>query len=282
MTTRLRLPDPTTELGAALELALAACDDADALSLGSFRQAHEIESKPDASFVTATDRAVETAIRGRIMARFPTHGLTGEEYGVQTSHSGRHWIIDPIDGTHNFMRGVPIFATLLALEVEGELRLGVVSAPALRRRWFSWQGGGAWAVDLVPGGWERASAVSISVSTITELAQSSLLYSSLPSITSSGLAPGFVALLSDVWRDRGLGDFYGYVLVAEGAAEAMVEAELKPWDLAGPRAIVEHAGGRVSDLAGGTDMPSGGVLASNGRVHDAMLAALGGRPTGSG
>lgn len=281
MTASLRLPDPATEIGAALELALAACDEADALSMGSFRQAIEIETKPDESFVTAADRAVESAIRTRISARFPDHGLVGEEYGVRPSKSGRRWIIDPIDGTHNYMRGVPIFATLLALEVEGDLGLGAVSAPALHRRWFSWQGGGAWAVDLVPGGWVKASARPLSVSPIANIARSSVLYSSLPSITGSGLAPGFEHLLAQVWRDRGLGDFYGYMLVAEGAAEVMVEAELKIWDLAGPRAILEHAGGRLTDLQGGTNMPANGVLASNGLVHEAVLAALGGRSAGS-
>lgn len=272
--TILTLPDPATELGAALEVALAACDTADAISLGSFRARIEIEAKEDDSFVTAADRAVEVAVRTRIAARFPEHGFVGEEYGEQASESGRRWIIDPIDGTHNYMRGVPLFATLLALEIEGHLALGVVSAPALHRRWFAWQGGGAWAVELVPGGWQPSSARPISVSGVDGLEEASVVYSSFPSITASGLAPGFPDLLGQVWRDRGLGDFYGYVLVAEGAADAMVESELKIWDLAGPRAVLEMAGGRVSDLRGGTDMPARGVLASNARLHPALLAAL--------
>ena len=280
MTTPLQLPHPDSEIGASLELALLACDEADTLSMASFRQAIEIEAKPDSSFVTAADRAVETAIRGRIATRFPRHGLVGEEYGVELSESGRRWIIDPIDGTHNFMRGVPIFATLLALEIEGRLDVGVVSAPALHRRWFSWHGGGAWAMELGPDGPIRSSAQPISVSSVSGIATSSLVYSSFPSVVESGLAPGFESLLSQVWRDRGLGDFYGYMLVAEGAAEVMVEAELKIWDLAGPRAVLEHAGGRVSDLRGGIDMPAGGVLATNGVVHEAVLAALGGSPAG--
>src|SRR3990172_9301039 len=158
--------------------------------------------------------------------------MVGEEYGEQASASGRRWIIDPIDGTHNYMRGVPIFATLLGLEIDGELALGAVSAPALRRRWFSWQGGGAWAASTAPGGWERASARSIAVSGVDSLAAASVVYPSLTSVLRSALAPGFVDLLGSVWRDRGLGDFYGYMLVAEGAAEAMVEADLKTWDLA--------------------------------------------------
>jgi histidinol-phosphatase len=276
MTTTLVLPDPTSELGGALEVALAACDAADGISMASFRKPIAVTAKPDASFVTAADTAVERVIRERIGARFPDHGLVGEEYGEQPSGSGRRWFIDPIDGTHNYMRGVPLFATLLGLEIDGQLVVGAVSAPALHRRWFSWQGGGAWAVDVVPGGWDRDSAVPIAVSGVDDLASASLVYSSLPSVVASGLAPGFVDLLGSVWRDRGLGDFYGYLLVAEGAAEAMVEAELKAWDLAGPRAVLEHAGGRLTDLTGGTDMPSRGVLATNGRLHDRILARLAG------
>ncbi len=276
LTTTLVLPDPASEVGAALQVALAACDEADAISMASFRRAIAISSKPDASFVTAADTAVERAIRERIGARFPDHGLVGEEYGEQPSSSGRRWFIDPIDGTHNYMRGVPLFATLLGLEIDGALVVGAVSAPALHRRWFSWQGGGAWAADVVPGGWDRGSAVPIRVSDEDDAGAASVVYSSLPSITACGLAPGFVDLLGSVWRDRGLGDFYGYLLVAEGAAEVMVEAELKAWDLAGPRAVLEHAGGRLTDLTGGADMPARGVLATNGHLHDQILARLAG------
>lgn len=274
MSDRSILPDPATELGAAMEVALAACDDADAISMAWFRQRIEVSAKPDASFVTAADMAVERAVRECITARFPEHGLVGEEYGEQPSVSGRRWIIDPIDGTHNYMRGVPIFATLLALEIDAELAVGVVSAPALRRRWFSWLGGGAWAATTVPGGWDRASAMRIGVSAIDDLGEASVVYSSLTSIIGCGLAPGFVDLLADVWRDRGLGDFYGYMLVAEGAAEAMVESDLKVWDLAGPAAVLLQAGGRLTDLDGGEDMPARGVLATNGHVHQSTLARL--------
>jgi histidinol-phosphatase len=275
--TGLTLPRTDTEIGAAIEVALAACDAADAISLGSFRTSIGVETKEDASFVTEADRAAERAIRERISARFPDHGLVGEEYGESAADSGRRWIIDPIDGTHNYMRGVPIYATLLALEVEGRLCVGVVSAPALHRRWFSWEGGGAWAADTTPGGWDPGSARPISVSTVDRLDAASVVYSSLPSITASGMGDGFVDLLGRVWRDRGLGDFYGYMLVAEGAAEAMVEADLKVWDLAGPRAVMEHAGARVTDMLGGSETPRRGVVATNGRVHDEVIAGLKGR-----
>jgi histidinol-phosphatase len=273
----LNLPDPSTEIGAAVEVALAACDEADTISLGSFRRALKIETKPDASFVTEADTTVERAIRSRIEARFPDHGLVGEEYGEAASDSGRRWIIDPIDGTHNYMRGVPVYATLLALEIDAELAVGVVSAPALQRRWFAWQRGGAWAVDTRAGGWDPSSAMSLSVSGVDELDATSLVYSSLPSVVDSGLAPGFEPLLGRVWRDRGLGDFYGYMLVAEGAADVMVEAELKLWDLAGPLAVMQQAGARVTDLTGGDDMPARGVVATNGHLHDLILDELGRR-----
>lgn len=275
MDARLILPDPTTEMGAAVEVALAACDEADMISLGSFRRSIGIEAKADASFVTEADTAVERAIRDHISSRFPDHGLVGEEYGEAPSDSGRRWIIDPIDGTHNYMRGVPLFATLLALEIDGQLALGVVSAPALHRRWFAWQGGGAWAVDTSQGGrWVADSAMRLSVSSVADLADASVVYSSFPSIVGSGLAPGFPRLLGKVWRDRGLGDFYGYMLVAEGAVDVMLESDLKVWDLAGPRAVLQVAGGRMTDLAGGGEMPARGVLATNGRLHDRILAEL--------
>ena len=274
MTASLTLPDPSTEIGAAIEVALAACDEADAISLASFRQAIKVETKPDASFVTEADTAVERAIRERISARFPDHGLVGEEYGEALSDSSRRWIIDPIDGTHNYMRGVPVYATLLALEIDGEMAVGVVSAPALHRRWFSWQDGGAWAVDTQPGGWDPSSAMALAVSGVDRLDATSVVYSSFPSIVDSGMAPGFEPLLGKVWRDRGLGDFYGYMLVAEGAAEVMLEADLKLWDLAGPLAVMLHAGARVTDMTGGSDMPARGVLATNGLMHDAILAQL--------
>lgn len=274
--TLLTWPPPDSEIGAALEVALAACDEADAISLASFRRAIRVEAKPDASFVTEADTAVERAIRERITSRFPDHGLVGEEYGTSESGSGRRWIIDPIDGTHNYMRGVPIYATLIALEIDGRLAVGAVSAPALQRRWFSWDGGGAWAVETMPGGWDRDSAQHLSVSAVDRLEEASVVYSSFASIEASGWAPGFRPLLGKVWRDRGLGDFYGYMLVAEGAAEVMVEAELKLWDLAGPRAVMEHAGARVTDIEGGQDLPAHGVLATNGRLHQAILGELGG------
>jgi histidinol-phosphatase len=272
--TTLHLPDPGSELGAALEVALAACDEADAISLASFRRTIAVSAKADATFVTAADTAIERVVRERISAQFPDHGLVGEEYGELPSASGRRWIIDPIDGTHNYMRGVPIFATLLALETDGRLVVGVVSAPALGRRWFAWREGGAWAAVTGADGWQPETATPLHVSDVERLEEASLVYSSIADLLASGLVPGVLGTLGAAWRDRGLGDFYGYMLVAEGAAEAMLEADLKIWDLAAPWAVLEAAGGRLSDLSGASAMPTRGVLATNGRMHESLLASL--------
>ncbi len=255
-----------------LALALACCDEADALALAHFRHDLVIETKPDRSFVTDADQAIERQIRARIGAAYPDHGLVGEEYGTEAGQGSVRWFIDPIDGTHNFMRGVPLFGTLLAVEAGGELEVGVMSAPALGGRWFARRGGGAWAIGSIgPGAGVRRR---IRVSQVARLADSHLLYGSAQEIADSGVAPGFPRLMGDVWRDRGFGDFWGYALVAEGAAEAMVEVGPKSWDLAAPLVIVEEAGGRLTDLDGSRTIHSGTVLASNGLLHDEVLGRL--------
>jgi histidinol-phosphatase len=253
-----------------LAFAQAACDAADDLALGHFRRDLEIMTKPDHSFVTVADQAIERLIRERILAAYPDHGLVGEEYGSEAGSARCRWYIDPIDGTHNFIRGVPLFGTLLALEVDGELQLGVVSAPALRERWYARRGGGAWAV----GAAGNEAARPIHVSAIADLADAQILYGSAHDIEASGRAPGFAALLGDVWRDRGFGDFWGYALLAEGAAEACIEVELSAWDMAAPLVLVEEAGGRVTDFGGRRLIDSGTLVASNGLLHDTVLARL--------
>jgi histidinol-phosphatase len=253
-----------------LTFAQAACDAADDLALGHFRRDLEIMTKPDHSFVTVADQAIERLIRERILAAYPDHGLVGEEYGSEAGSARCRWYIDPIDGTHNFIRGVPLFGTLLALEVDGELQLGVVSAPALRERWYARRGGGAWAV----GAAGNEAARPIHVSAIADLADAQILYGSAHDIEASGRAPGFAALLGDVWRDRGFGDFWGYALLAEGAAEACIEVELSAWDMAAPLVLVEEAGGRVTDFGGRRLIDSGTLVASNGLLHDTVLARL--------
>jgi histidinol-phosphatase len=274
---QLALPPVGSEARAWLDQALRACDGADATALRSFRRRIRVETKPDRSFVTEADRAIEQAIRAAILAAFPDHGLVGEEYGEHEGAARCRWIIDPIDGTHNYMRGIPLFGTLLGLEVDGELTVGVMSAPALRTRWFAWRGGGSWRVDLQDGGWDPSSAVRLHVSGVERIEDAQVLYSSIPGIMRSGRAPGFGGLLERVWRDRGLGDFWGYALVAEGAAEAMLEVDVKPWDLAAAQVVVEEAGGRFSDLDGQRTISGRSVLVTNGLLHEPFLRALRGR-----
>jgi len=261
-----------SELEAWLAFALACCDEADALALAHFRRDLVIETKPDRSFVTEADQAIERHLRERIAAAYPDHGLVGEEYGEQAGQGSVRWYIDPIDGTHNFMRGVPLFGTLLAVEADGELQVGVMSAPALGGRWFARRGGGAWAVTAI--GSDAGARRPITTSRVAELGDAHLLYGSAQEIADSGAAPGFAGLIASVWRDRGFGDFWGYALVAEGAAEAMVEVGPKSWDLAAPLVIIEEAGGRLTDLEGRRTIHSGTVLATNGPLHDEVLARL--------
>ena len=257
------------ELDGWLALAHAACDEADAMARAAFRRDLQITTKPDRSFVTETDKAIERAIRTRITAAHPDHGLVGEEYGTEAGDAATRWYIDPIDGTHNFIRGVPLFGTLLAVERDGELQAAVLSAPALRERWWARRGGGAWARSA-----DDAAPRRIRVSGIASLADALFLYGSGRDIEASGRAPGFHAILDDVWRERGFGDFWGYALLAEGAAEAMVEVDLWPWDAAAPMVLIEEAGGRVTDLDGRRAIDSRTFLATNGILHDQVLERL--------
>jgi histidinol-phosphatase len=264
------------ELRAWLDLALACCDAADELALRHFRRDLQIEAKPDQTLVTQADRGIEAMIRERILAAYPDHGLIGEEYGTEAAGAAVRWYVDPIDGTHNFVRGVPLFGTLIAVERDGEIQAGVLSAPAMRERWFAWRGGGAWAsgsAGMAPGETRR-----IRVSGVARLADSQLLYGSPFDVERTGWAPGFGELVRAAWRDRGFGDFWGYALVAEGAAEAMLEVDMKPWDLAAPLILIEEAGGRLSDFGGRRSVDVGSMLASNGRLHGAILQTLAGRP----
>ena len=260
------------ELDEWLAFALACCDEADEMALAHFRRDLVIETKPDRSFVTEADQAIERRIRERIATTYADHGVVGEEYGTAAGQGSVSWYVDPIDGTHNFMRGVPLFGTLLALEADGELQVGVMSAPALGGRWFARRGGGAWAITAI--GRDAGRARRINASRVADLADAHLLYGSAQEIAGSGVAPGFSRLIADVWRDRGFGDFWGYALVAEGAAEAMVEVGPKSWDLAAPLVVIEEAGGRLTDLDGRRTIHSGTVLATNGLLHDEMLSRL--------
>jgi histidinol-phosphatase len=267
---------PEAELDAWLELAHAACDEADATARAAFRRDLEISTKPDRTYVTQADTAIERAIRSRILAAYPDHGLVGEEYGTEAGSAATRWYIDPIDGTHNFMRGVPLFGTLLAVERDGELQAAVLSAPALRERWWARRGGGAWARSA-----DDQAPRRIRVSHVADLADAQILYGSGYDIEESGAAPGFHDLLGAVWRERGFGDFWGYALLAEGAAEAVVEINLSTWDAAAPMVLVEEAGGRATDLDGRRAIDSRTFLVSNGLLHDEVLGRLRGKSGGS-
>jgi histidinol-phosphatase len=262
----------STELEAWLAFALACCDAADELALHHFRRDLVISTKPDRTFVTDADQAIERLLRERIAAAYPDHGLVGEEYGTETGGGSVRWYIDPIDGTHNFMRGVPLFGTLLGVERDGELAVGVMSAPALGERWYARRGSGAWAVGSV--GPAAGVPRRIGVSRVAAIADSQVLYASPLEIEASGEAPGFDGLIRAAWRDRGFGDFWGYALVAEGAAEAMIEVGPNSWDLAAPSVVVEEAGGRLTDLRGERTIHAGSALATNGLLHDEVVRRL--------
>jgi histidinol-phosphatase len=274
------------ELRGWVDAALGWSDATDVIALQHFRRDLEVVRKPDRTFVTEADTAVERLIRERIADAFPGHGVLGEEYGADAGDASVRWYVDPIDGTHNFMRGVPLFATLLAVERDGELQAAVISAPALGGRWFGWRGGGAWATDpartgATAGKSGAAAATSaatpprrLAVSRISSLADSQVLYAGIVDLEASGRAPGFRSLLDSVWRERGFGDFWGYTLVAEGAAEAMVEVDLSAWDAAAPMLIVEEAGGRATDFEGRRALDGGTFLASNGLLHEEIRTRL--------
>jgi histidinol-phosphatase len=263
---------PESELEYRLAFALDCCDEADRISLGQFRRDIAVMTKPDRSFVTAADQGIERMIRERIGAAFPTDGLVGEEYGEEAGAASIRWYIDPIDGTHNFIRGIPVFGTLIALEADGEIQLGVMSAPALRERWHARRGGGAWALGM-SGGAPR----SIRASRIERIEDAQILYGSGSEIAASGAMPGFSDLLAGAWRERGYGDFWGYALLAEGAAEAMIEVDLHVWDIAAPAVIIEEAGGRLTDIDGQRRLDASTTVATNGALHEPILRRLAGR-----
>jgi histidinol-phosphatase len=259
------------ELRQWLTFAQSCADDSDGMAMAAFRRDLRISTKPDKSLVTQADRGIEAHVRSRIADTYPDHGVVGEEYGTSEGGAAVRWYIDPIDGTHNFVRDIPVWASLIAVERDGELQAGVVSAPALGSRWWASRGGGAWA--LAPGD-DPAHPRRIRTSAVADLAASQLLTSSAVAVAASGLAPGIMQLLGRVWRDRGFGDFWGYGLVAEGAAEAMVEIGPLAWDLAAPTIVLEEAGGMLTDLDGRRTIHAGNAVATNGLLHAQVLRAL--------
>jgi histidinol-phosphatase len=249
------------------DFALGLFDETDAVALRHVAAGLTVSAKHDASLVTQADTEIEALLRDRISAAFPGHGLVGEEYPDEAGDGETRWIIDPIDGTHNLVRGNPVWATLVAVERAGELLAAAVSAPALRRRWHAARGGGAGVRDLLG---HRA----IRVSAVDRLADAQVVWSGLRPMQAAGFGPAIEALARAAWRDRGFGDFWGYMLVAEGAADAMLEIGPTVWDLAAPALIVREAGGRMTDFAGHDSYAGPRVLASNGLLHPALVQLL--------
>jgi len=252
-----------------LRLALELADLADAVTVERFRAGDlVVETKPDLTPVSEADRAVEQLLRKRIGEERPDHAVLGEEFGIAGGDDGAttRWIIDPIDGTKNYVRGIPVFATLIALERDGGLSVGVVSAPALGRRWWASTGAGAFA-DGVP----------LRVSKVARLKDAQLGHSSVSTWTEHGMLERFLELERRCWRGRGFGDFWTHMMVAEGAVDVAAEPEVSLWDVAAVQVIVEEAGGRFTNLAGVPRADGGSAVSTNGPLHDEVLEILGAR-----
>jgi histidinol-phosphatase len=265
------MPDapPPDDLSLALRLAAAA----DAISnarFGAFDLV--VDTKPDHTPVSDADRAVEVAIRTMLANERPRDAIVGEEFGPPSPadpHStGRRWVVDPIDGTKNFVRGVPVWATLIALMEGADVLVGVVSAPALSQRWWAARGHGSWTSR--PGVASRRNQVSALMS----LGDASLSYSDLGDW--GPRSAGFDDLAASVWRTRAYGDFWSHMLVAEGAVDISAEPEVSIWDVAALVVIVEEAGGRVTGIDGAPSPDAPSILCTNGLLHEAALATLDG------
>jgi histidinol-phosphatase len=274
----------SSQYSAELAFALTLADRADAISLSRYQALDlEITTKPDNSPVTDADKAVERAIIDAIAAQYPSDGVVGEEFGTSGSRGSkdRYWVIDPIDGTKNFLRGVPTWATLIALVENEQVVTSVVSSPALYRRWYATAGGGAFVSEGVINGDGAAGASNnvvtrqLSVSKVSDIKDASIAYSDFQGW--GARRANFEKLLDGAWRTRGLGDFWSHMLVAEGAVDVAIEPSLALWDMAALDLIVREAGGRFTSLEG-VDGPFGpNAISSNGALHSAIVTALNGK-----
>jgi len=256
--------DFTADLALAQEMA----DAADAIALARFRALDlAVETKPDRSPVTDADRAVEQALKAILAEHRPADGIIGEEFGVSGS-AQRKWIIDPIDGTANYMRGVPVWASLIALSIDQKPVLSVVSAPALGRRWWAAPGIGAFTRDI------DGSVRALGVSGIGDLENASLSYNNLQLWDSYGYLNQLMKMSRSVWRTRAYGDFLSYMYLAEGSLDIVAEHDLKIYDIAALVPIVEQAGGSFSDIHGALTEESTSVLATNGKLHDVCVGVF--------
>jgi histidinol-phosphatase len=258
-----------------LRLAHILADAADAVTMERFKALDlKVETKPDMTPVSEADKAAEELIRSQLQRARPRDAVLGEEFGME-GHSARRWIVDPIDGTKNYVRGVPVWATLIGLAVHGEGGpegddgvVGLVSAPALGRRWWAVKGGGAYT------GRSLSSATRLRVSRVDDVADASFAYSSLSGWEEQGRLDGFLDLTRACWRTRGYGDFWPYMMVAEGSVDMCAEPELNLWDMAAPSVIVREAGGRYTDLAGRSGPYGTNAAASNALLHEELLGYL--------
>lgn len=239
-----------------LEVAIAAAKAAGAVALHYFRTGVTVERKQDFSPVTVADREAEQHAVAVLRAAFPDYGVLGEEFGEQDG-VGARWIIDPIDGTKSFIRGIPFFATLIALEEEGEITTGAVYAPAVDDLLYAQRGYGAFDQNG-----------PLRVSSIDTISRSMLVFGGAGMLRSRGYWPAYERLVDHSARQRAYGDYFGYTFVARGQAEAMVDIDLKPWDLAAVKIIIEEAGGRFTDFDGRATAFGGSAIASNGLVHE--------------
>ena len=267
-------PDRAAGYAADLALALAMADAADVLTLGRFQALDlVVETKPDLTPVSDADKTTEQLLRTRLAIERPTDLVVGEEFGADphlvgaAGAAGRHWILDPIDGTKNYVRGVPVWATLIALVDGSDVVVGVVSAPALGRRWWACRGAGSWAGGALVGEPRR-----LAVSQVASLSDASLSYSDTVGWPDGGT--GFATLAGRCWRTRAYGDFWSHLLVAEGAVDVATEPELSIWDVAALVPRVEEAGGRITGCTGGSVLDGGGAVTTNGRLHQAALELL--------
>lgn len=259
-----------TVLGYSVDLAFAQrlADAADSITTARFRALDlDVQSKPDRTPVTDADTAVEDAVRALLGAERPDDAVAGEERGGSATQPGRVWVIDPIDGTKNFLRGVPVWATLIALVEDGVPVVGMVSAPLLGRRWWAATGEGAWLRDA-------AGERRISVSGVAALDDATLSTTDLGSWNTYHSREAYLRLVDACWESRAFGDFWQHCLVAEGALDIAVEPIVNPWDVAPMRVLVSEAGGRFSDLSGQPGIDGGSALSTNGLVHERALELL--------
>ncbi len=251
-----------------LRFAHVLADGADAQTMQRFRARDlQVGTKDDATLVTDADELTEEAIRRTLQRSRPRDAIVGEEMGA-SGWGARRWVIDPIDATHNYVRGVPVWATLIGLMEGQEVVAGVVSAPALGRRWWAARGTGTWT------GKSLTSATRCQVSPVERLADASLSYSELNGWEKQGLLDQFLNLMRSCWRTRAYGDFWSYMLLADGAVDLVAEPELALHDMAALVVIVEEAGGRFTNLAGSPGPLGGNAVATNGLLHDEVLARL--------